>query len=107
MFMTQMRSTLVILRDRLVVCHAGADVAHKKCKSTSHQPSLWARSFKSGASLAVRVISKFPLFCFNINLTFRVQNYERDLFFVLSGRNLCGVEKIRLFNGSVSKLLCF
>ena len=32
----------------------------------------------------------------------RTQNAGRDLIFVLEGRNCCGVEKIRLYNGMVS-----
>ena len=34
----------------------------------------------------------------------RTQNAGRDLIFVLEGRNCCGVEKIRLYNGMVSQL---
>ena len=34
----------------------------------------------------------------------RTQNAGRDLIFVLEGRNCCGVEKIRLYNGMVSEL---
>ena len=33
----------------------------------------------------------------------RTQNAGRDLIFVLEGRNCCGVEKIRLYNGMVSE----
>lgn len=47
------------------------------------------------------VIQKWSLFG---SPNYQVQNYERDLFFVLSGRNMCGVEKIRLFNGSAAKI---
>ena len=66
MFMIRMRNTLVISSDRLVVCHVGADVVPKKCKSTFHQPSLWVRSFKSGVFLAVQNISKFYHFFISI-----------------------------------------
>ena len=105
MCMIQMKCMSVILSDQQAVYHVSVDVAHNHSKSIFLRKNSLVKWIKNGAFLVHQNISKSLEmdFAYSFMTYSRTQNAGRDLIFVLEGRNCCGVEKIRLYNGMVSE----